>query len=456
MVAIVTDSLKQQFAKYLFDEVSSTSDSNEFFIGIGKSDTYDSSDTVITPVRTLEEEREARNNLQSVKKVTAQSFVIPRSNWTAGGIYSSWRDDYVGIPTNSYYVLTEDNEVYICIQQGKNAAGQANTSLVKPNYIDAGVQQHEAFRTSDGYVWKLAYGISAARANSFLSSTFMPVQDVTVDSGSANAFELQQLNIQNTAKKGQIVGFDIVSGGTGYTSAPTVTITGDGSGASATAYVSGGAIVKVEMANESAGLGSGYTFARATLSAGNATIRPIIGPYNGFGKSAISDLKASSVMFNIKPDGAEGGTFNTTNDFRQILLFKNLEHSDSSVEGGRYVGNVDRAQRYLTINGTIAASGFVVDELMTGGTSGATAYVDELDSSTGNRIWFHQNSKTKAGKFSDGETITGSQTGSATVDSGDKYSIVDAHTGDLLYIENRARVIRSTVQTEDIKVIVTV
>lgn len=456
MVAIVTDSLKQQFAKYIYDEINNSLDSSEFFIGIGKADAYDSSDAVLTPVRTLEEEREARNNVQSIKKVTGQSFVIPRSNWTAGGIYSSWRDDYVGIPTNKYYVLTEDNEVYMCLQQGKNAAGQANTSIIKPSYIDAGVDQTHAFRTSDGYIWKLCYAISAAKANSFLSSTYMPVQDIEVDSAGANTFELQQLNIQNTVKKGQIVGFDIVTGGTGYTTAPTITIVGDGSGASATASISGGAIVKVEMLNESAGLGSGYNFARGDLSAGNAVIRPIIGPMDGFGKSAISDLKSSSVMVNVKPDGNEGGTFNTSNDFRQILLFKDLEYSDSALDGGRYKGNVSRAQRYVTITSTIAASGFTVDETMTGVTSGSTAFVDELDSASGNRIWFHQNSNNDAGKFIDGETISGSQTGSATVDSGDKYSLVDAHTGKLLYIENRARVIRSAVQTEDIKVIVTV
>jgi hypothetical protein len=138
-------------------------------------------------------------------------------------------------------------------------------------------------------------------------------------------------------------------------------------------------------------------------------------------------------------------------------MFKNMELTDSSGGlGPRYTGTASKAQRFLTISGTVAASGFVVDEVMTGGTSGVTAYVDELDSSTGNKIFFHQNSNTIAGVFADGETITGSGSGSATVDSGDKYSAVDAYSGDLLYIENRARVIRSSAQTEDIKVIITV
>ena len=85
-----------------------------------------------------------------------------------------------------------------------------------------------------------------------------------------------------------------------------------------------------------------------------------------------------------------------------------------------------------------------------------TAFVDELDSNSGNKIFFHQNGNNIAGDFTDGETITGSLSGSATVDSADKHSAVDNHSGELLYIENRARVIRSSSQTEDIKVIITV
>ena len=92
MVAIATDPLKRQFTNLLLSEVESITDSNEYYIGIGKSDVWDSSDTVVTPLRTLKEEREARNNLQAVKKVTASSFVIPRYNWSSGTIYSSWSD----------------------------------------------------------------------------------------------------------------------------------------------------------------------------------------------------------------------------------------------------------------------------------------------------------------------------------------------------------------------------
>tara|TARA_Y100000389_G_C17470122_1_gene529647 strand:- start:2165 stop:3532 length:1368 start_codon:yes stop_codon:yes gene_type:complete len=455
MVAIATDSLKQKFADLLFKEVIDTSDSNEIYIGIGKADAYDSSDAVITPLQTLEEEREARANLQSVKKVTGTSFVIPRNNWTSGTIYASWSDDIVGYPSNAYYTLTEDQEIYICLQQGKDATGTANPSIVKPSFTDAGVNQVEAFKTSDGYVWKLMYAISASRAGTFLSSSFLPVQNITIDSSSANAFELQQLNIQNTPIRGAILGFDITNGGSGYVTAPAITIKGNGTGAAATATISGGTIVKVEMDNESGGLGSGYDFASASVT-GNASLRPIIAPADGIGKSSIKDLKSSSVMFNIKPNGSEGDTFNITNDFRQILLIQNIDLTDSAAAGPRFTNNSAKAGRFMTITTTISAAAFAVDEVITGGTSGVTAFVDELDSASGNKIFFHQNSNSIAGEFSDGEAITGSGSGSATIDSGNKYSLVDAYSGDVLYIENRARVIRSSAQTEDIKVIITV
>lgn len=455
MTAIVTDPFKRKLAADLLTEVQSSTDSNEFYIGIGKTDTYDSSDTTITPVRHLFEERVGRGNLESIKKITASSFVVTRNNWSSGTIYSAFNDKQEGYPTNPYYVLTEDNEVYICLHQSKSATGSANPSTVKPSFSAAGVNQVQAFETSDGYRWKLLYAIPAGDATNFLTAGFHPVALVTTDSASASITQLQQLNIQNTATKGQIIGVEVVDGGTGYSSAPTLTFRGNGSNAAATATINGGAIVKVEMDNESGGLGSGYDYASVSFS-GNATLRPIIGPREGIGADARADLKSSSVMFNIKPAGSETNTFNITNDFRQISLFRNLDLTDSASDGGRFSGVTAKVNRNMTLTGTISATGFAVDEVITGGTSGTTAIIDEVDSSSGKTIRFHQNEKTQNGNFTDGEALSGSLGASGTVDSGNLFGTVDVYSGDLLYIENRARIVRSSAQTEDIKVILTV
>ena len=455
MTAIVTDPFKRKLANDLLTEVQSSTDSSEFYIGIGKTDTYDSSDTTINPVRYLFEERIGRGNLESIKKVTASSLVVPRNNWTSGNTYSAWNDKQQGYPTNPYYVLTEDNEVYICLQQSKSSTGTANASTVKPSFSTAGVNQSQAFETSDGYRWKLLYAISAGEASSFLTSAFNPVQIVTVDSGSATITQLQQLNIQNTVTPGQIIGVEVVNGGSGYSSAPTLTFRGNGTGAAATATIDGGAIVKVEMNNESGGLGSGYDYASLSFT-GNATLRPIIGPRDGIGKNAPADLKSSSIMLNIKPEGSETGTFNITNDFRQISLFKNLDLTDSASPGGRFSGVSAKVNRNMTLTQDISTTGFAVDEIITGGTSGVTAIIDEVDSGGGKIIRFHQNEKTQNGNFTDGESLTGSLGASGTVDSGNLFGSIDIYSGDILYIENRARIVRSASQTEDIKIILTV
>jgi hypothetical protein len=58
-----------------------------------------------------------------------------------------------------------------------------------------------------------------------------------------------------TTVSGFVVGGTVTSGGSGYSSAPAVTITGNGSGATATATVSSGAVSAINITNA----GSGYT-----------------------------------------------------------------------------------------------------------------------------------------------------------------------------------------------------
>ena len=94
---------------------------------------------------------------------------------------------------------------------------------------------------------------------------------------------------------------------------------------------------------------------------------------------------------------------------------------------------------------------------MTGGTSGAKAYVGDTDS---DEIWFHQNETTLFTPFQAAEAVTDAAGGIGITDSAtgvggfNNSGAIDPFSGDLLYIENRAKVVRSTDQTEDIKVII--
>ena len=449
MAATVTDTLRKNIAKFFVDDVNL--DSDKYYIGIGKSDQYSATDAVVDPTRSVSNERDLRNNLQSIKKVEAASFVIPRYNWSADREYSAWSDASVGIPDDRYYVITDANEVFICLKQAKNNLGVAQNSIVKPA-VPAGRDEDKPFLLSDGYVWKLLYAISAGKANSFLSANFAPVQKI--EGSGTNLFETQQKGIQDSATGGQIIGITLDSGGAGYGSTtPNVTIRGNGVDAVATATLSGGSVVKIEMNNESAGLGRGYDFAEILFDGSPtkpAKARAVISGRAGIGADPRDDLKANSIMLNIKPDGNVSNTFVVGNSFRQIGVFKNPELTDSATAGGFITDVSEKSMRSV---GVASSSGFTVGNLMSNDSSPSTsAFIDEI---VGNRIYFHQNDSSGFGTFHASQTLT-SGGASTTISIADTDSSMDRYSGELLYMENRAKVLRDAAQQEDIKVIITV
>jgi hypothetical protein len=457
MVAIVTNTLKKQLLDTVYNDL--TNGTSLYYIGVGRSEQWDSSDTVPSPENSFKDERDFRLSMQSIKKVVDVSYTIPRYNWTNGTVYNAWDDDLSGTPSNGYYVLTEDNQVYVCLRQGKTAAGVAVTSTIKPTGT-----KNIPFRTSDGYVWKFMYALSGATSSKFLSANYMPVQRINDSSGSPSlsVIDQQQAAVQEAASIGQVLGVAVVNGGTGYTSAPTITISGDGTGAAATAYVSNGSIVKIELDSNQDScmtMGYGYNYVGLTFTGGGgsgAVARTIISQDSGIGSNAIRDLRSSSLMFNTKPAGVENNDWLVNDqDYRQIGLIKNpLDYTDSA-----YSSASGKALRYLLLTSPTDAGTFTRDVTITGGTSGAKAVIDDIDS---DKLYAHQNEETGFVRFLEGEQITGgAATGTLTaagadVDSDAFYNDdINRFTGDLLYLENRAAIARTADQTEDIKIIIT-
>ena len=456
MPAIITDTFKKQFMQNIFDEVENLT--GRYYVGIGKNDQWNATETVPTPTDTPRTIREAQAALQSVKAVAGVSYVIPRYNWTSGSTYSSYDDDITAIPSNSYYVLTEDNQVYICLQQSKDANGNANVSTVQPT----GTSKN-AFKTSDGYTWKFLYALSAARSSAFLSANFVPVEKILDSAGgpSLTAIEIQQATVQDSAVAGRILNVVVTNPGTGYTSAPTVTITGNtreiGDSAQAVATVANGSIAKIEMLNESAGSGKNYINATVTLTGGGGSggvARAVMGPQNGIGADPRDELKATSLMFNAKPNGIEGGDFlaGTGVDFRQVMLIKNPKTDSAS--GTTLSATTGKALKFLKTDLAFAGN-LAVDELITSNTvPAAKAYVNQVSDSD---VFYHQTDSTGYTPFGIGDTLTDEQGNTGTINhisAIDSAGLINT-SGDVLYIENRAPVIRDASQTEDIKVVVT-
>ena len=448
MPAVVTDALKRQIASDFFEQFSS--DTKKYYIGVGRSEQWDSSDVVPTPVNTPTEVSGFRDGLQSVKKVTGTSLVVPRNNWSSGSIYSQYDDQQGGYPTNPYYVMTDNNQVYICLETGRNKVGVAQPSTIEPTGAN-----NDSFRTADGYVWKFLYTVSAERGNDFMSSNFMPVQlQGAVDSNSTG-IQLKQLEIQNAAVAGEILSCIITNGGAGYTSVPSVTIAGTGSGALVDAAIDSatGQLVRLRMRDSGASAqvqGSGYTSASVVITGGgsptlNATARAVLGPDSGIGRDPREDLKSTSIMFHAPLLGTDSD-FITEQDFRQVGLIR-----DPLTPTGTIFNETTGNALYSMSLSSIVTS-FTKDKTIEGATSTARAYIDNIDS---NRLYYHQTTATGFGTFISGETIEEVDgAGEGVIDSGATLPEVDPESGAILFIDNRSPVVRTPAQNEDIKVII--
>src|SRR5210317_599932 len=122
-MATVTNPLKKQVISSIQSDFADSAEN--YFAVIGRSEDWNDSDIAPTVVNTAREERNFRLGAQSAKNIIDLSFVVPRYNWSSGAIYSAYDDAQVGYPAQSYYVMNDNNQVYMCIQQSKNASGQA-------------------------------------------------------------------------------------------------------------------------------------------------------------------------------------------------------------------------------------------------------------------------------------------------------------------------------------------
>lgn len=447
MPAIITDTLRAQIARDFFDQFEN--DEAIYYIAYGKSDQWDSNENVPTPVNNPIEIKNLRDAMQSVKKVQAVSQVIPRNNWSSGTIYSQYDDLQAGYPSPPYYVRTENAAVYMCLETGRDAKGIAQPSTVEPTLAN-----NQSFRTADGYVWKFLYTISAINRSNFQSSNFMPVQRQGGVDSNSTGIQLKQKQVQDSAIPGEIINIVVTDAGTGYNSAPTISITdalGTNAEAICTIDSATGTVARIKM-KDSAGQikhGAGYTSPVISFIGGTPTVaasaRAVVGVDSGIGRDARVDLKSTGIMFHSDVIGNDSN-FIVDQDFRQIALYKDPKDKD----GSAFIKNTGNALKKMTLSSIVTS--FTKDKIIQGQTTLAEAYIDNIDS---NEIYYHQTPTTGFKVFQDGEVIEETNgAGEGVIDSSRILPEVDAATGAILYIDNRAPVLRSTSQDEDIKIII--
>ena len=483
MPAIITDKFRIHNSEQ-FKEAFSESSGNTMYLGIGRPQAFatstradsrtnnEGSDTSpVTPADNQNAQHFPFDDMLAAKKIAASdtTFVIPRRNWTTGTVYDIYRHDYgeyatgttSAITSNSgastlhdatFYVLTAARNVYKCLDNNGNS-----TSTVEPTGTDVTI-----LSTADGYKWKYMYTLSASEQANFLSTDFMAV---TTNSTVSSAAVDGAVNIVKIKTAG--------SGGTDGTHTG-IAIRGDGSGGVCSVTVTSGAVTAVTVTTP----GTGYTFgtiSNAQIVAAGATglsgaeLDVIIEPKGGHGKNAVEELGGFYVMMNTSLEGTESantGDFTVANDFRKITLIR-----DPNSGGSAATATTLRATKAVELTGV--SGSYVVDEKITQATTGAVGKVVEYDStnkllyyiqtrhndegvdSNGNQTAFSGNNViTGAGGATGTPTSNTKTLNSVSLTSGYSASEIDADSGDILYIENRAPITRAADQTENIKLVI--
>lgn len=364
MAAIVTTNMRILAAKQF--EGSFADPTQHIYLYIGRTLPWADDNAPPTPIDCEADFSAVHREMLGLKNITADavSLIIPRNTWTVGTIYTQYDNKIDLFDPNSgntpFYVVTDSLNVYKCLNNNGAVA-----STVQPTGTTTSVVTN-----ADGYQWKYMYTINSADVLSFVTTEWVPVSTLLTNDGS------NQWLVQQAAIPGTIDRIDMVTVGTQYTQVPTVTITGDGTGATAVATINAGNVTKIIVT----ATGSGYTYANVAITNGGvssngATAVAIISPFEGHGADPTQELGGFFALIDAKLVFDENSTFTVSNDYRRIGLIANPILNGSSTPAT--ATDYDQAERltFTTVSGTV----FNSDEVVTGSTSNATGVVMDWD-----------------------------------------------------------------------------
>jgi len=364
---------------------------------------------------------------------------IRRINWTSDTVYDAYdhctctlllfNDDV------EFFVLTTDWNIYKCLY---NNNGGQSTVMPTQTIVDAAVEEQ------DGYIWKYMYTLTAEERIRFMTDSYIPVRTLLADNNSL------QWQVQESATPGSIDIIKVVNGGSNYSNASTITVTiaGDGVGATARAKInsSSNTVSSITMINR----GLNYTYATISITdsgtGSNATANAVISPPGGHGSDPMRELGGSYLMLNPRMKSSEDGKISINNEYRQIALIQ-----DPVVVG---TGNIASNTVYTqVVKLTMSPSGsqFIEDEYVYQGESLLSSTFKGLvvDWNSGNNIL----QLTDTTGIITSVILNGATSGASRFVESITEKELRPYSGNLLYVDNIVPIERAIDQTEDYKIL---
>ena len=512
MSAIITDQIRILNAKNFVAGVTAATNSYYSFIGLPNPTDYqvDWDNSPPAPKDNFDQENSYWDTMIALKKINSSDIrqVVSKRVWTSGVTYDMYRHDYsrsnvakvsgaTNLYSSFYFVMNSEYRVYICLQNGTTPeTPNGKPSLDEPTFTD--LEPRAAGSSGDGYVWKYLYTIRPSDVIKFESSDFIPVP-IDWETSTENAA------VRDNAIDGSIKVVTITNRGVGIGTANTtytrVPIKGDGTGAECTIVVNNDQEVEsVTVSNQ----GSGYTYGNVDLVSGNVptgTTRPlfdvIISPKGGHGFDIYRELGSYNVlMYSRIENNNENPDFITGNQIARVGIVENPEVTTGTL----LTSDRASATNALRLTGagyssaTFTADSFITQTVSTGTTAvgrvisynqvtGVLKYWQDRTlagfntvgtSQTNPQYGFDLTDFTSSPGTGGSLSITGGSinltiddtySGISTVINNRTYYLgqtftngvsdpeVKRHSGNIIYVDNRPAITRSSNQKEDIKVI---
>ena len=178
MTISITPLMHNTIADSIYESIITKT--SKFYYFLGKTVPYtvvNGIEQVETPLSTYKYELATRRDIISMREISPSdvSFVIPRIDWTANTVYDFYDDSYSttnlsnsganSINTATFYALTNDYNLYICLDNNLNSL-----STARPTGTD-----YLPIITADGYVWKFVMSIPLALQLKFMSTYYIPI-----------------------------------------------------------------------------------------------------------------------------------------------------------------------------------------------------------------------------------------------------------------------------------------